>query len=76
MLLCRLTEQIEQAKSGARLLRSTYVSPIPTPLLKLFVGCAELSDLLNAEQTAAQATEAEALARAKTVRSNSCHDVL
>jgi hypothetical protein len=36
----------------------------------------ELSDLLNAEQTAAQATEAEALARAKTVRSNSCHDVL
>jgi hypothetical protein len=34
------------------------------------VRLAELTSLLEAEQTAAQATEAEALARAKTVRRN------
>ena len=41
------------------------------------VDDAELSDLVNAEQAAAQATEAEALARAKTVRSRrtSCLDL-
>jgi hypothetical protein len=64
-----LTEQIEQAKSGALSALHHYFAVAPS-LTKSFASAAgvDLSDLMNAEHTAAQATEAEALARAKTVR--------
>ena len=77
--MVRATVQVDRAdrtgKVWCELAASGCVSPIAAPLLKLFCR-AELSDLLNAEQTASQATEAEALARAKTVRSSSCLHVL